>query len=299
MSFEIQEPSCLDRENVWAKWSLLFRHASTFFLKCQQTTAQNTLEKNQHPFVPTMASNNDYFGKISMEELDALSSDDDDSSNDEEEAPVRLSLPSQRPSLQRKTSIADFAGFEEGSDAEDPIAKQMQSILSLRLSLRMDDDKEFMEEQEKKKLEREKLAKMTPEERLRCEEEATGSLLSSVKSKFDIEAIRRRRMQQDETSSTAKLPAADKEAPSAELKECDTTASESGSLSDETADNALEKETRKKDKKHKKDSKHKKKKEEKKSKRKKKKKDGSEDKKDLLEHNKTHSNHHPKRVDAI
>uniref|UniRef100_A0A7S3KXZ1 Uncharacterized protein n=1 Tax=Amphora coffeiformis TaxID=265554 RepID=A0A7S3KXZ1_9STRA len=245
-----------------------------------------------------MTTKYDYLGNMSMEELDALSSsDENDSSSDDPEVPPVQSLADRSKSSQRKTTLQDFAGFEEGADADDPIAQKMQSILSLRILLRMDDDKEFMEEQEEKLLERMKLAKMTPEEHLKSEEEKTGNLLLNIKNKFEIEGIKRRETHKKEASS-AKLAVAKEELPSSELKECDTTASESGSLSDEFADQ-VDNDEFKKDKKHRKDKKHKKKKDEKKSKQKKLRDHDSERKKELIAHNESHSSHTPKRLDAI
>lgn len=276
-------------------------HGTIGFVEAHKQTRQHLRLpcQNRTPiFLGDMTSKTDYFGNMSMEELDALSSDDD-SSDDEEEAPIR-NLPPRDAASQRKTTLTDFAGFEEASNDDDPIAKQMQSMLALRLSLRMDDDKEFMEAQEKKKLDRQKLAKMTPEERLRYQEEKAGSLLSNVKNKFDIEAIRKRRMQKDDaniakTPAPSKVPVVDVATPVAEPKECETTASESDSLSDESGERIAE-EDLKKGRKHKEGSKPKKKREDKKTKKKEK---GSDHKRSSDGNSKKHSNHQPRRLEDI
>ena len=210
------------------------------------------------------------FSKISNEELDALSSDDeDDDSDDEYVAPPPLSSLTSRTAAaaaKRKTQLEDFAGFEDGVDMDDPISKQMQAVLSLRLCLNMDSDKEFMKEQEAKKAERDKLASMTPEEKLAYQEQKAGNALSKVASKYDLDAIKKRWAAQ---SASLEKPEV---SPFPTSKECDATASESGSLSDEAEtrsvkdvyegnDKRKKKEAKSKDKKKKDDAGEKKKKE--------------------------------------
>ena len=207
------------------------------------------------------------FSKISNEELDALSSDDEDDSDDEYVAPPPLSslATGGGAAAKRKTQLEDFAGFEDGADMDDPIAKQMQAVLSLRLCLNMDSDKEFMKEQEAKKAEREKLASMSVEERLAYQEKQAGSVLSNVASKYDLDDIKKRRAARSASGNLEK-PAT----PSP--KECDATASESGSLSDEADARSVENEEHG-------ESKEKRKKKESKSKDKKKREDSGEKKK--------------------
>ena len=251
----------------------------------------------------------DDFMNMSMEELDALSSsdddDDDDSSNssDDEDAGGKATATTTSARGHRKTKLADFAGFEDGcTDVDtDPLAKQMQAVLALRLSLRMDQDTEFMQEQEKKRLEREKMAKMTPVERLRYEEEKAGNLLSNVKQKFDLETIRKRRQEQE-------VLATKKEQAPPSSPECETTASESGSLSSDEAEMVSDEEEqqvvkkrssrgedkKKKHDKHKrKDSKHKKSDNKKKDSKHRKRKEELGDKKKL------HCSHQPRRLEVI
>lgn len=130
--------------------------------------------------------------KISDKELDDLSSDDDssDSSSDEEET-VKRQAPVRTGSVLRK-SVTDFEGFGEGFDEDDPIAKQMQAVLSLNLHLGVDKDANFLEEYEEKKRERERLANMTPEERIKHEEEKAGSLLSGVAQKMGFAEMKKK-----------------------------------------------------------------------------------------------------------
>ena len=126
--------------------------------------------------------------------MDALSSmrSDDYLSSDEDttESSYEGDLPEGR-----KTQVKDYEGFEQGFDSDDPIARQMESILSLKLSLGIDNDKEFLAEHEKKKAELEKeriekereaarVAAMTTEERIQYESEKASSLLSGVASDF-------------------------------------------------------------------------------------------------------------------
>lgn len=126
--------------------------------------------------MPTM----DALSGISKEELDALSSDDDDSdSDDEDDHFQKHAVP--------KNQVKDFEGFEEGYDENDPIAKQMETIISLKVSLGIDNDKEFLAEHERKKKEREekekeaaRIAAMTPEERIQYESEQASSLFASA-----------------------------------------------------------------------------------------------------------------------
>lgn len=127
-----------------------------------------------------------------MDALSSLPKDEIDLSSDDESS---VSSHDEYANDGPKNKVTDYEGFEKGFDENDPIAKQMESIISLKLSLGIDNDKEFLAEHEKKKaeLERERLEKereaerianMTTEERIRYESEQASSLLSSVKSNF-------------------------------------------------------------------------------------------------------------------
>ena len=124
----------------------------------------------------------DALASIPNDEIDALSSDDESESSHDDfhKGP--------------KTQVTDYEGFEKGFDADDPIAKQMETILSLKISLGIDNDKEFLAEHERKKaqLEKERLEKereaervanMTPEERIEYESQKASSLFSNVAQK--------------------------------------------------------------------------------------------------------------------
>ena len=121
------------------------------------------------------------FSKMTDEELDALSSDDDsDSSVDE---PVRKAC----GYTKSKNLVEEYSGFEEGFDEEDPLAKQMKSVLALKASLGIDNDKEFLAEHERNKLEREKaedererIANMSVEERLKHEQEQASTMFKNI-----------------------------------------------------------------------------------------------------------------------
>ena len=119
------------------------------------------------------------------DEIDALSSDDDSTESSMDFDYVKGP----------KTQVKDYEGFEQGFDADDPIAQQMESIISLKISLGIDNDKEFLAEHEKKKAvqekeriekekEEERIANMTIEERIEYESRKNTSLIAGVASNF-------------------------------------------------------------------------------------------------------------------
>jgi hypothetical protein len=126
------------------------------------------------------------FSKITEEELDALSSDDDSSTSSEESDnnPIHKIYNRQGKT---KNLVEEYAGFEEGFDEDDPITKQMKTVLALKASLGIDNDKEFLLEHERRKHEREKaeaerqkVASMTVEEKLRYEQKQASSLYTNI-----------------------------------------------------------------------------------------------------------------------
>jgi len=133
---------------------------------------QATMIAVLHSTLPTM-------GK---DDLDAFDSDDDSDSSDEDVVV--------KPSG-RKNQVGEYEGFDE-VDEDDPVAKQMQTLISLKLSLGIDNDKEFLEEHERKKKEKEKLANMSPEERIRFESEQASTFFSDVAKKVFVEQSKKK-----------------------------------------------------------------------------------------------------------
>eukprot|EP00977_Amphora_coffeiformis_P012150 scaffold2992_cov214-Amphora_coffeaeformis.AAC.32 len=115
-------------------------------------------------------------------DLDTFDSDDSDSSSDEEIV-VKVSGP--------RNQVGEYEGFDE-VDEDDPVAKQMQTLISLKLSLGIDNDKEFLEEHERKKKEKERIAKMSPEERIRFESEQASSFFSDVAKKVFVDQSKKK-----------------------------------------------------------------------------------------------------------
>lgn len=116
-----------------------------------------------HSAIPTMEK----------DEIDTIDSDDDSESSDEQ-AELKVTVP--------KNQVTEYQGFEQ-VDENDPAAKQMQTLISLKLSLGIDNDKEFLEEHERKKAEKERLANMPPEERIKLESEQASTFFSDVAKK--------------------------------------------------------------------------------------------------------------------
>jgi hypothetical protein len=112
---------------------------------------------------------------------------DDDSSDDDSEDSGPGSLGLFLAHQEKKKDLSDltqFDGFEEGD--EGTVVNKMKTIMALRMSLGMDKDVAFMEEQRIKQEERRRLEAMSPEERMRHEEEKAGDVLASIKAKRDL-----------------------------------------------------------------------------------------------------------------
>jgi hypothetical protein len=116
--------------------------------------------------------------EVNLEELDNMSTDEEDS--DDDEAPGMLSS-FMKSQAKKKVGLSDFNGFDDGDD--NTIVQKMKGILALRESLGMDDDASFMEAQEKKQVEKKKLASMSVEERMRFEEEQAGDVMSKIRAR--------------------------------------------------------------------------------------------------------------------
>lgn len=137
-----------------------------------------------------MDSAYDSLNSLSLAELDALTSDDSSSSESSQQDLVGSAARCRRSA---QLSLPDFAGFDGDVDMNDPITKQMQAILELRLSLHMDEDKEFMKEQGEKRIEREKMAKMSIEERIAYQDSKAKGILSSAMKNYSLDEIKKRR----------------------------------------------------------------------------------------------------------
>lgn len=115
---------------------------------------------NRNLQIMSAASGSNYDGFSKDEDLHALPSDvetddSDDSSSDDDGSSSMAD--DDDDDLTTGHNVADFDGFDGGFDEDDPMARQMQSILSLKLVLGVDNDKEFLQEHAEKKREREKL----------------------------------------------------------------------------------------------------------------------------------------------
>lgn len=186
----------------------------------------------------------------SLKASETLSWDHEDSSsscNDDDpvEAPFPMIL-NDSTAAPRKTKLADFAGFEDhandsGNDYMDnSLATKMQAVLDMQVYMRMNQDEEFMAEQERKRLERLRVAQMTPEQRLKAQEQQADNLLKSVKERFDLETIQRQRHQRKhphEMGQGAVCPTSLQSS----LHECEMTASESGDSDDDKQKEATNK----------------------------------------------------------
>ena len=117
------------------------------------------------------------------DDLDTFDSDDDSDASSDEEIDVKHSAP--------KNQVEEYEGFDQ-VDEDDPVAKQMQTLISLKLSLGIDNDREFLEEHEKKKKEKERLANMSPEERIRLESEQASSFFSDVAKKVFVDQSKKK-----------------------------------------------------------------------------------------------------------
>ena len=123
-----------------------------------------------------------------------LSSDGEDSSDDEGV--------DDRPFIYRSSSsrlLTDYKGFEDGEeDSENPLASQMQAVLSLQIALGLDKDVGFLAAQERQKAEKARLAQLTPEERLAEADVETNDMLSQVKQRHLARSQAQREQQEQE-----------------------------------------------------------------------------------------------------
>ena len=134
---------------------------------------------------------------IDLAELDAMSSSDEDSSDDEGPGMLGAFMEKQK----KKNQLTDFDGFNDGD--EGTVVEKMKTILALRASLGIDDDKSFMEEQKKKDEERKRLESMTDEERLQYEEGKAGDVMARIRAKHaeKMKAMEAKRQSQGAASS--------------------------------------------------------------------------------------------------
>mmetsp|Transcript_2678 Transcript_2678/g.3584 ORF Transcript_2678/g.3584 Transcript_2678/m.3584 type:complete len:305 (+) Transcript_2678:118-1032(+) len=115
---------------------------------------------------------------VNMDELDAMSSsDEEDSSEDDQPGMLGSFMEAQK----KKSQMADYEGFDD--DDEGTVVDKMKTILALRASLGIDDDKSFLADQEVKATEKRRLEKMTHEERIEYEEGQAGDVMARIRAK--------------------------------------------------------------------------------------------------------------------
>ena len=83
----------------------------------------------------------------------------------------------------KKVSLDDYEAFKGADDEEDEVARKMKEILQLREALGMDKDVNFLANQAAKEKEKERLAKMTKEERLEEERAKSGDMMAKIRAK--------------------------------------------------------------------------------------------------------------------
>lgn len=124
----------------------------------------------------------------------------------------------------RKNTLHQFEGFED--DDEGTVADQMRAVLALRASLGIDNDLQFLKEQEEKEVERKRLEAMTPEERMKYEESKAGDVMAKIKERHAQKAaeLAEKKKQEEEERRKYELEAeakrkAEEEAKAKELAE--------------------------------------------------------------------------------
>ena len=115
------------------------------------------------------------YDDVNLEELDNMSTDSESEEDDEAPGMLKTFMTKEK---KKRAQVSDFNGFDE--DDDNTIVRKMKGILALRESLGMDDDKSFMEEQERKAAEKKRLESMTVEERMRYEEEQAGDVMAKI-----------------------------------------------------------------------------------------------------------------------
>ena len=108
-------------------------------------------------------------------------SDSDDSSSSEEFGKKAIDVG--QFMNKKKASLSDYAAFKGADDDEDETTMKMKEILQLREALGMDKDVNFMAEQAKKEAEKERLAKLTPEQRMQEEKAGADDMMAKIRAK--------------------------------------------------------------------------------------------------------------------
>jgi hypothetical protein len=81
----------------------------------------------------------------------------------------------------KRGDLTQFGCFDE--DDDNTVVQKMKGIMALREQLGIDDDVQFNAEQDKKDIERKRIAAMTSDERMAYEEESSGDAMSKIKAK--------------------------------------------------------------------------------------------------------------------